>query len=118
MPRLFTCSIMRCVCEGGREGISMKDFWKTFLTSNETKYRLGRTILQGVIGVIIAYIDVIVGMMAIPNEMRPMIVALVMAVLSPIMSELGMNIDTNDKIASTQFIFDKNKENEDETRDI
>ena len=118
MPRLFTCSIMRCVCEGERKGISMKDFWKTFLTSNETKYRLGRTILQGVIGVIIAYIDVIVGMMAIPNEMRPMIVALVMAVLSPIMSELGMNIDTNDKIASTQFIFDKNKENEDETRDI
>ena len=109
---------MRCVCESGRKGISMKDFWKTFLTSNETKYRLGRTMLQGVIGVIIAYIDVIVGMMAIPNEMRPMIVALVMAVLSPIMSELGMNIDTNDKIASTQFIFDKNKENEDETRDI
>lgn len=96
---------MRCVCEGGREGISMKDFWKTFLTSNETKYRLGRTILQGVIGVIIAYLDVIVGMMAIPNEMRPMIVALVMAILSPIMSELGASIDTNDRISTTQFTF-------------
>ena len=105
MPRFFTCSIMRCVCEGGREGISMKDFWKTFLTSNETKYRLGRTILQGVIGVIIAYLDVIVGMMAIPNEMRPMIVALVMAILSPIMSELGASIDTNDRISTTQFTF-------------
>lgn len=83
----------------------MKDFWKIFLTSNETKYRLGRTILQGVIGVVIAYLDVIVGMMAIPNEMRPMIVALVMAVLSPIMSELGTAIDTNDRISTTQFTF-------------
>ena len=64
-----------------------------FLTSNETKYRLLRTIAQGVIGVIVAYIDVIVGVMAIPNELRPMIVALVMAVLSPIMSELGKNND-------------------------
>lgn len=83
----------------------MKDFWRTFLTSNETKYRLGRTILQGVIGVIIAYLDAIVGLMAIPNEMRPMIVALVMAVLSPIMSELGASIDTNDRISTTQFTF-------------
>jgi hypothetical protein len=83
----------------------MRDFWKTFLTSNETKYRLGRTILQGVIGVIIAYLDAIVGMMAIPNEMRPMIVALVMAVLSPIMSELGATIETNDVIAKEQYTF-------------
>lgn len=74
----------------------MEELWKIFLTSNETVYRLGRTILQGVIGVIIAYLDVIVGMMAIPNEMRPMIVALVMAVLSPIMSELGAVIEKND----------------------
>ena len=83
----------------------MKDFWKIFLTSNETRYRLARTILQGVIGVIIAYLDVIVGAMAIPNEMRPMIVALVMAVLSPIMSELGASIDMNDKISTDQFTF-------------
>lgn len=60
-----------------------------FLKSNETKYRLLRTIAQGIIGVIVAYIDVIVGVMAIPNELRPMIVALVMAILSPVMSELG-----------------------------
>lgn len=75
----------------------MEGLWKIFLTSNETVYRLGRTILQGVIGVIIAYLDVIVGMMAIPNEMRPMIVALVMAILSPIMSELGAAIEKNDE---------------------
>ena len=66
-------------------------FWNTFLKSNETKYRLLRTIAQGVIGVLVAYIDVIIGVLAIPNELRPMIVALIMAVLSPLMSELGKN---------------------------
>ena len=83
----------------------MNDFWKTFLTSNETMYRLARTILQGIIGVIIAYLDAIVGMMAIPNEMRPMIVALVMAILSPIMSELGASIEMNDMISADQYTF-------------
>lgn len=58
-------------------------------SSNETKYRLIRTILQGIIGVIIANLDLIIGQVAIPTEMRPVIVALVMAILSPIMSELG-----------------------------
>lgn len=67
------------------------NFWNAFLKSNETKYRLLRTIAQGVIGVIVAYIDVIIGVLAIPNELRPMIVALIMAVLSPLMSELGKN---------------------------
>ena len=83
----------------------MKDFWKELLTSNETVYRLARTILQGIIGVIIAYLDAIVGAMAIPNEMRPMIVALVMAILSPIMSELGATIEMNDIISADQYTF-------------
>ena len=60
-----------------------------FLKSNETKYRLARTIVQGVIGVLIANIDLLIGMIQIPMELKPMIVAIVMAVLSPIMSELG-----------------------------
>ena len=60
-----------------------------FLTSNETKYRLARTIVQGVIGVLIANVDLLVGMVQFPPELRPVIVALVMAVLSPVMSELG-----------------------------
>lgn len=58
----------------------------TFLCSNKTQWRLVRTIVQGIIGVIIAYLDVILGCFDIPNEMRPMIVATVMAVLSPVMS--------------------------------
>ena len=58
----------------------------TFLTSNETPYRLARTIFQGLIGAVIAYLDVLIGMFAIPDELRPFIVLVVMAVLSPVMS--------------------------------
>lgn len=60
-----------------------------FLKSNDTKYRLLRTIAQGIIGVFIANVDLLVSGLTIPAEYKPMIVALVMAVLSPIMSELG-----------------------------
>ena len=60
-----------------------------FLTSNSTKYRLLRTIMQGVIGVIIANIDIIVGYVVFDPSQRAIIVALVMAVLSPIMAEIG-----------------------------
>ena len=60
-----------------------------FLTSNETRYRLLRTIAQGIIGVLIANVDVLVSGLTIPSEYKAMIVAMVMAILSPIMSELG-----------------------------
>lgn len=62
---------------------------KKFFGSNKTIDRLGRTILQGIIGVLIANVDLLVGTLTIPVEYKPMIVALVMAILSPIMSELG-----------------------------
>ena len=67
-----------------------------FLKSNETRYRLLRTIAQGIVGVLIANVDVIIGGLTIPPEYKPMIVALVMAVLSPIMSELGKNNEEGD----------------------
>ena len=69
---------------------------RKFLASNETKYRLLRTILQGIIGVLIANADLLVGSFNIPTAYKPMIVALVMAVLSPIMSELGAKTDTDE----------------------
>ena len=60
-----------------------------WLTSNEAKYRLARTIVQGVIGVIIANIDLLLGYVVFDPQARAVIVALVMAVLSPIMAEIG-----------------------------
>lgn len=57
--------------------------------NNSPKYRLLRTIIQGIIGVIIANLDVIIGVFSWPPEVKAVIVALVMAILSPIMSALG-----------------------------
>lgn len=62
---------------------------KDFLQSNSTWARLLRTILQGIIGVVIANIDLLIEPLTIPPEYKGFIVALVMAVLSPVMSELG-----------------------------
>lgn len=63
----------------------------TFLTSNEAKYRLARTILQGLIGVLVANIDAIMGYAVLDPTQRAIIVPVVMAILSPIMAALGEN---------------------------
>ena len=60
-----------------------------FLKSNSWQYRLLRTILQGVIGVVIANVDLIVGYCVLDPSQRALVVALVMAVLSPILAMLG-----------------------------
>lgn len=83
----------------------MKDFWEEFLTSNETVYRLARTIVQGVIGVIIANADLLVSSLHISAGMKGFIVALVMATLSPIMSELGASIKENYEAEKEQYTF-------------
>ena len=62
-----------------------------FLKSNDWQYRLLRTIVQGVLGVIIANIDLIVGACIFDPSQRALVVALVMAVLSPIMAMIGGN---------------------------
>lgn len=62
---------------------------KEFLTSNEPRYRLARTIVQGVIGVIIANLDLLIGMTLIPPALKPVITGFVMAILSPVMAMMG-----------------------------
>ena len=66
----------------------------TFLTSNDWQYRLLRTIIQGILGVVVANLDLIVGACVFDPSQRALVVALVMAVLSPIMAALG-NEDTD-----------------------
>ena len=64
--------------------------WNKFCSVNTPMMKLLRTIFQGIIGVIVAYLDAIIGHIGlIPDEMRPIIVALIMAILSPIMAALG-----------------------------
>ncbi len=62
---------------------------KNFLASNEWQWRLARTILQGIVGVTIANIDLIVGFAVFDPTLRALAVAFMMAVLSPLMAELG-----------------------------
>lgn len=62
---------------------------KKWLRSNSTSSRLTRTIFQAVVGVLIANIDFLIAQLNFSPEMKAFIVALVMAILSPIMSELG-----------------------------
>ena len=64
-----------------------------FLTSNSTAMRLARTIVQAVLGVIVANADIIVGAYILEPQTRALVVALVMAVLSPVMAEIGKHIE-------------------------
>ena len=64
-----------------------------FLTSNEAKWRLARTIVQGVLGVIVAQLPQILDLYHLEPVWSAVIVALVMAVLSPVMAVLGEKAD-------------------------
>lgn len=64
-----------------------------FLTGNEWNWRLLRTIAQGVLGVFVANVDLIVGFAVLDPTMRALVVAFVMAVLSPVMAEIGSHLD-------------------------
>lgn len=60
-----------------------------FLTDNSALYRTLRTVLQGIIGVLIANLDALIAPLTISDSFKPIIVALCMAILSPIMAEIG-----------------------------
>ena len=60
-----------------------------FLASNEWQWRLARTVAQGVLGVFIANIDLILGYAILDPTLRALVVAFVMAILSPVMAALG-----------------------------
>jgi len=83
------------------------------LISNSGKYRLIRTIIQGIIGVLVANIDMIVGTFEFSPETKALIVALVMAVLTPIMSSLGTTDMKKDPIPDGYFENMKEEDNDD-----
>lgn len=60
-----------------------------FLTSNEWQWRLARTIVQGIL-------DVLAGAAVLDPAARAIVVAPCMAVLSPVMAELGKHLDEAD----------------------
>lgn len=62
---------------------------KKWLRSNAMEARLTRTIFQGVISVLIANVDFLISKLSFSPETKAFIVAICMAILSPIMAELG-----------------------------
>ena len=69
-----------------------------FLNSNEWQWRLARTIVQGVLGVIVANLDLILGWCVVDPSVKALVVALVMAMLSPVMAVLGGDADRTQEL--------------------
>ena len=63
-----------------------------FLTDNGWRWRLARTIVQGIVDVLAANVDLLVGCAVLDPTWRAVVVALVMAVLSPVMEALGASL--------------------------
>lgn len=60
-----------------------------FLTGNDPQHRLARTIVQGILGVIVAQLPAVLSNYPLDPVWTATIVALTMAILSPIMAMLG-----------------------------
>ena len=64
-----------------------------FLRSNSTLARMLRTVAQGLLGVIMAELPEIIGLFNLPDYVQAIIVAVVMAICSSLMSELGKYVE-------------------------
>ena len=64
-----------------------------FLTSNERQWRFMRTV---VLGVVVANVDLLMGVAVLDPTRRALCVAMVMAVLSPVIAELGKAGDSDE----------------------
>lgn len=82
----------------------MKAKWEWFLQSNDTWARLLRTICQSIFGVLIANLDVIFESVSMNPSLKPVIVAIVMCILSPIMKELGVHDEYSDSSSGTDAV--------------
>ena len=66
----------------------MKEKIEWFLGSNDLLARLLRTVLEAVLGVLLANVDVLFSGFSIPVEIKTLIVGLIVAVVSPILALL------------------------------
>lgn len=68
----------------------MLNRFKAWCGSNTAAAKCTRTIFQGVVGALVAYApDLVAGCEVIPMEFKALVLALVMACLSPIQASLG-----------------------------
>ena len=71
----------------------MRNFLEWLLRSNSTRARVLRTVLQGVISVVLSALPEIVGLFDMDPVVQSLVVAALMAILSPIMAELGKTVE-------------------------
>lgn len=61
-----------------------------FLVSNKLQYRMARTILQAIVGFLIANMAEIVAVTQLDGNIQAIIVSVTMVILAPIMKALGV----------------------------
>ena len=71
-----------------------------FFESNEASARVLRTIVQGILGVLISYLSTIAT--GAPEIVSLLIIPCVMAVLSPIMAEIGKHLPEDVKAGGSE----------------
>lgn len=74
-----------------------------FLTDNSATMRLARTIVQGVIGVLITFIGDLVNIWTASPVVGGFITALVIAILSPIMAAISKAGADNTDILGSEY---------------
>lgn len=69
-----------------------------FFNSNEWQWRLCRTVVQAIIGFLLANLDLLFANLTLDANTKAIVVGLTMAILSPIMAEIGKHNgeDTNE----------------------
>ena len=73
----------------------MGNFFEWLLRSNSTGARVLRTVLQGVISVFLSALPEIIGLFNMDPVVQSLVVAALMAILSPIMAELGKGVEAH-----------------------
>lgn len=73
----------------------MGNFFEWLLRSNSTGARVLRTVLQGVISVFLSALPDIIGLFNMDPVVQSLVVAALMAILSPIMAELGKGVEAH-----------------------
>lgn len=71
------------------------ELMKKFFSSNEWQWRLCRTVVQSIIGFLLANVDVLFANLTLDANTKAIVVGITMAILSPIMAELGKRNEEN-----------------------
>lgn len=70
--------------------------FKDWCASDTASAKCTRTIVQGIISTIITFLpDLIAGSEVIPNDMKPIVVPMIMCVLSPIQALIGAEAEND-----------------------